>query len=140
MDPTATIQVDITNMFSVPERSFDFLYCSHVLEHVGDDGKAIRECARVLKQDGRAVFMVPITAPVTVEDPSIADPRERERLFGQHDHVRRYGPDFLGRLEAGGFDVRVYWPSEVVGFKRRRYALRRNEGPVYYCKLRSRVA
>jgi SAM-dependent methyltransferase len=69
MDPNPTINVDITNMFSVPDLSFDFLYRSHVLEHVADDGKAIQEGARVLKQDGRAVFMMPITAQVAVEDP-----------------------------------------------------------------------
>jgi SAM-dependent methyltransferase len=125
-DPNASISVDITNMPSVPDASFDFLYCSHVLEHVADDRKAIKECARVLKPEGRAVFMVPITANVTYEDPSITDPRERERLFGQHDHVRRYGPDLLGRLQAGGFDVRVFSATEVVGLRRRRYAIRRD--------------
>jgi SAM-dependent methyltransferase len=139
LDPNVSMSVDIANMPSVPDASFDFLYCSHVLEHVADDRKAIRECARVLKPEGRAVFMVPITASVTYEDPSIADPRERERLFGQHDHVRRYGPDFRGRLKDGGFDVRVFSANEVVGLRRRRYAIGRDEGPIYYCKLRSRA-
>ena len=139
-DPNVSIRIDITNMPSVPDASFDFLYCSHVLEHVADDRKAIQECVRVLKPEGRAVFMVPITAEVTYEDPSITDPRERERLFGQHDHVRRYGPDFLGRLESGGFDVQVFSANDVVGLRRRRYAIHRHEGPIYSCKVLRRVA
>ncbi len=139
-DPSVSIRVDIMDMASVPDASFDFLYCSHVLEHVADDRRAIRECARVLKPEGRAVFMVPVTATVTREDPSITDPRERERLFGQHDHVRMYGPDFLGRLQSGGFDVRVFSADEVAGLRRRLYAIRRDEGPIYYCKRSPQMA
>jgi SAM-dependent methyltransferase len=82
LDPNVSIRVDITKMSSVPDASFDFLHSSHVLEHVADDRKAIHECARVLKPEGRAVFMVPVNASVTREDPSITDPRERVRLFG----------------------------------------------------------
>lgn len=130
--PNVTMRVDISNMPSVPDGSFDFLYCSHVLEHVADDRKAIRECARVLKPEGHAIFIVPITARVSYEDLSITDPRERERLFGQHDHVRRYGPDFLDRLKSAGFDVQVFSANAVTG--RRRYAIPDGEGPIYYCK------
>jgi hypothetical protein len=43
----------------------------------------------------------------TVEAPS-ETPDERRRLYGQSDHVRRYGPKFEQRLLAAGFDVAVY--------------------------------
>ena len=138
-DPKASIRVDITDMPSVPDASFDFLYCSHVLEHVADDRKAIKECARVLKPEGRAVFMVPIIAKVTYEDPSITDPREREKVFGQHDHVRRYGPDFVDRLQSGGFDVQAFSAKDVVGLRMRRYGIPPNQSPIYYCKLSRRA-
>ena len=58
--------------------------------------------------------MVPITAILTIEDPSITDPVDRERLFGQHDHVRRYGPDIYRRLKACGFNVNVINVDELV--------------------------
>ena len=35
----------------------------------------------------------------TVEDPSITDPQERERLFGQVDHVRKIRTRFRGPVE-----------------------------------------
>ena len=93
---------------------FDALYCSDVLEHIVDDRRAMRELCRVLKRGGWAVLMVPVTVPVTVEDPSVTDPAERRRLFGQEDHVRRYGPDFVERLEGAGFEVDRVAPEEFL--------------------------
>ena len=105
MEP-ADVRMDITDI-QYPNDSFDIIYCSHVLEHVPDDRKAMREFHRVLKSDGWAVFMVPITIDQTVEDPSITDPRERLRSFGQHDQCARYGRDFVDRLKEAGFHVNV---------------------------------
>lgn len=99
-------KMDITGI-QHPDDSFDVVYCSHVLEHVPDDRKAMREFYRVLKPSGWAIFMIPITVDKTVEDPTITDPQERLRLFGQDDHVRRYGPDFVDRLQEAGFSVTV---------------------------------
>jgi len=103
---SAMVRMDITNI-NYAEETFDVIYCSHVLEHVPDDRRAIRELHRVLKSDGWAVLVVPITADRTFEDPSITDPSERLRLFGQEDHVRRYGPDFVQRLKEAGFKVKL---------------------------------
>ena len=41
----------------------------------------------------------------TLEDLSITDPKELERVYGQNDHVRTYGMDKKGRLEKAGFEV-----------------------------------
>jgi len=111
---TAMVVMDITNIH-YPDHSFDVIYCSHVLEHVPDDRKAIQEFYRVLSPKGYAVFLVPITAEKTFEDPTITDPAERERLFGQDDHVRRYGPDFMDRLKEGGFDAQDISARDLVG-------------------------
>ena len=113
-DPHAMVQMDITNI-DYPDDLFDVIYCSHVLEHVGDDRKAMREVKRVLKVDGWAVFVVPIKVEKTIEDPSVTDPGERERLFGQHDHVRRYGRDVVNRLEEGGFSVTTFSSADIAG-------------------------
>lgn len=106
LNPRAMVKMDITNI-PYEDDFFDVIYCSHVLEHVDDDQKAMREFRRVLKPSGWAVLQVPITAEVTFEDPSVTDPEERLRLFGQEDHVRRYGPDYTQRLCDAGFTVNV---------------------------------
>ena len=104
--PAGTIDLDITVM-PFPEDRFDLILCSHVLEHIADDGAALRELFRVLASGGTAVLMVPLELDraVTDEDPSITDPNERLRRFGQFDHVRMYGRDYAQRLEEAGFRV-----------------------------------
>ena len=42
---------------------------------------------------------------VRVEDPTLDDPEERTRRFGQPDHFRIYGSDFPARLAGCGFAV-----------------------------------
>ena len=130
----AMAKVDITDM-PFEDQSFDVLSCSHVLEHVPDDHKALRECYRVLKPGAWAALMVPIFREPTVEDPAITDPQERERLFGQVDHVRKYGPDFEERVQGAGFSVRRYTADDVIaGVARRRLAIGAGEGPVFLCR------
>ncbi len=133
LEPSAMVQVDITAI-QFGDQTFDALYCSHVLEHVTDDRKAMRECRRILKPNGWAVFMVPLFPEATIEDPSIADPQERERLFGQRDHVRRYGPDFEDRLKEAGFAVTRHSADEIVGTNRVKFSIGRDEGPVFACR------
>jgi SAM-dependent methyltransferase len=87
-DPAAMVKMDITDI-QYPDNSFDVIYCSHVLEHVPQDRRAMRELARVLKPGGWAVLAVPIKGEKTFEDASVTAPEERERLFGQFDHVRQ---------------------------------------------------
>ena len=72
---------------------------------MADDRQAMRELCRVLAPSGWAMLNVPITANETIEDPSETDPMERIRRFGQKGHVRRYGPDYMERLTAAGFEV-----------------------------------
>ena len=94
--PLAKIKMDIHAM-PFAENSFDVVLCNHVLEHVQDDIQALREICRVLKPGGWSILQVPFFAPipeVTIEDTSIVGPREREKAFGQDDHVRKYGKDY----------------------------------------------
>jgi SAM-dependent methyltransferase len=114
LNPRVMVKMDITNI-QYPDKYFDVIYCSHVLEHVPDDKKAMREFYRVLKQDGWAVLQVPVEAEKTFEDPAIVDPSERLRIFGQSDHVRIYGHDFVDRLREAGFKVNVSSVSDLCG-------------------------
>jgi SAM-dependent methyltransferase len=100
--------VDISDMRGYPDGSFDVFICSHVLEHVRDDGKALSELRRILKAGGVGVLMAPIFLSLAQvdEDPAVSDEGERWRRFGQNDHVRAYSRDgFLERVAAVGFLV-----------------------------------
>jgi hypothetical protein len=133
VDPHAMERMDITRI-PYPDETFDVVYCSHVLEHVPDDRRAMREFRRVLKPQGWAILLVPISASHTLEDPTITDSAERRRLFGQADHVRRYGPDYTERLQEAGFRVTILQPWDIVA---RADAVRMGIGPatgeIYRC-------
>lgn len=93
--------MDLTAL-TLADASCSLVWCSHVLEHIPDDRRAIAEIARVLAPGGVAVIQVPIGGPTTLEDPAVVDPRERARLYWQEDHVRLYGLDLAERLAAAG--------------------------------------
>lgn len=103
--PTAMVKMDITDI-QMPDNTFDVIVCNHVLEHIPDDHKAMSELYRVLKPNGWAILQTPMrNEPTTLEDLSITDPKELERIYGQNDHVRTYGMDKKDRLEKAGFEV-----------------------------------
>lgn len=102
--PLAKVKMDIHRM-PFPDRSFDVVLCNHVLEHVDNDMRALTEIHRVLRPGGFAILQVPFFSPVpdvTLEDPSILSPREREIRFGQDDHVRKFGKDYPQRINRSG--------------------------------------
>jgi SAM-dependent methyltransferase len=99
--------MDITDV-PFKDDAFDLIICVHVLEHVPDDRRAMREMARVLRPGGQAMILVPIVLEQpTLEDPAIATPEQRKLHYWQEDHVRLYGGDFRDRLAEEGFDVTV---------------------------------
>ena len=102
VNPQAMVKMDITNI-EYPDQSFDIIYCCHVLQHCRDDRKAMHEFYRILATEGWLLLQEPVTTEQTIEDPSVIDPQDRLRVFGQHDRVRRYGPDYLERLRETAF-------------------------------------
>jgi len=134
--PLAKVKMDIHNI-PFGEGSFDAAMCNHVLEHVEDDLKAMKEILRVLKPGGWAILQVPFMGKnleKTYENPSVKTAAEREKVFGQKDHVRIYGQDYPDRLRSAGFEVQeeryvMEMPSEWVS----KYALPGDE-IIYYCK------
>lgn len=111
-DSRAMIKMDIEKI-CFPGMSFDVIYCCHVLEHVRNDMQAVNEFFRVLKPNGWALIVVPIMAKSTIEDLG-ASPKKRKKLFGQSDHLRAYGTDFMNRLERSGFKVKRFCASDFL--------------------------
>ena len=106
-DIHVTIRMDITDIL-FRDDVFDCVVCNHVLEHVPDDRAAMREMLRVLKPDGFAILQVPVyDMPATIEDLEATTDEDRLRLYGQRDHVRKYGGDYPDRLREAGFDLTV---------------------------------
>lgn len=125
-------RIDITSI-SYPDESFDIIYCSHVLEHVPDDRKAINEFYRVLKQGGWALIVVPMKGEKTFEDMNVADSKERDRVFGHPEHVRICGTDYKDRLTSAGFNVTTFHAADVLTQQETtKYGI--DPEPVFLCK------
>ena len=132
--PIADVKMDIHNI-QYDENTFDVIFCNHVLEHVDDDQQCMRELRRVIKPGGMAIMQVPFEKgrAVTDEDPSITDPEERIRRFGQYDHVRVYGRDYANRLKEAGFKVEIIdFSQELKEAEYKKYALMPGE-LLYVC-------
>lgn len=105
---TVEDNVDITDMTIYPDGSINLFLCSHILEHVPDDRKALRELHRVLAPDGLGVVMVPLIRGIedTQEDDAIDSPELRWKYYMDADHRRQYGRrDFVDRMTEAGFRV-----------------------------------
>jgi hypothetical protein len=101
-------KVDIERM-PFADASFDLVIANHVLEHVDDDLRAVREVHRVLAPGGSAILQAPFSRVLqrTWSDPGIASPAARLQAFGQEDHVRLFGADFVERVASSGLKPRV---------------------------------
>ena len=131
------VKLDITNI-GCKDNLFDVIICNHVLEHIQDDRKAMSELYRVLKSDGFAILQVPISLllETTYEDPALTSREEREKTFGQCDHVRIYALDYRNRLEEVGFQAEEFkWTENLKDFggKKNKYGLIKDE-ILYICR------
>lgn len=128
--PLADLKADICNL-PLESNTFDVVFCNHVLEHVNEDKKAMQELFRVLKPGGYGIFQVPqdLNRTSTYEDFKITSPKERQKHFGQYDHVRIYGIDYFEKLRKVGFEVTEIKCSELAD---------RNE-IIDYCLMKNEI-
>lgn len=101
----------VADLMNLPfdDSSFDLFICSHVLEHVEDDDKAINELYRITGKGGCGILVAPISVGLekTLEDPSIVTESERWKYFGQNDHLRLYAHnDYVSKIKSHGFTVK----------------------------------
>lgn len=132
--PLAMVKMDI-HQIPFSENTFDVAFCNHVMEHVEDDIKAMKEIFRVLKPGGWAIIQSPIDAKLnnTLDGTHLKNAKEREKAFGQDDHLRMYGLDYGKRLEKAGFTVEeIDYVSELKEEQVVKYALPRDEN-IFLC-------
>ena len=87
--------------------TFDYVIHNHVLEHVPNDKKFIKETLRVLKPNGKLIVCFPYFKEKDSLEIETTSDEERRELYGQEDHVRRYGKDFLSKLEDPEYHVNI---------------------------------
>lgn len=123
--PLADMHFDVQHI-PLEAESFDAIICNHIMEHVEDDGKALRELYRIMRRGGWGVILSPVELEreKTFEDDTITDPAERTRIFGQYDHRRIYGRDYAARLREAGFEVYdIDYKNELSKAEQELYAL-----------------
>lgn len=131
--PLAMRHMDLTDM-PLGDDTFDVIYCSHVLEHIVEDGKAIAELYRVMKPGGWGIIQIPVSGDETIEDFSVTDPEELLKLYGHREHVRLCGKDYIRRLESGGFKVKVVNIKDITTpAERLRMGMEYDE-EIFYCE------
>ena len=123
--PLADMHFDVQQI-PLADESFDAIICNHIMEHVEDDRKALKELYRIMRRGGWGVILSPVELEreKTFEDDTITDPAERTRIFGQYDHRRIYGRDYAARLREAGFEVYdIDYKNELSKAEQELYAL-----------------
>lgn len=127
--------VDITNI-TYGDNYFDLVIANHVIEHIPDEQKALSEIKRVLKPSGVAFINAPVFHQFaeTLEKEEYNTPELRSRYYGQRDHVRRYGRDYIEHLHKAGFTVTKYLVGmEFTEEEQKHFGLDRTE-EMYECR------
>lgn len=127
--------IDMTNI-DMHDEEIDFVFCSHVLEHVEDDASAMSELYLVLNDDGELMIQAPMRGEKTYEDFMIRTQEGRRQTIGQEDHVRIYGFDIAKRLSKARFHVNIDRPDKAMPVEEEK---RMNTGgrPLIMCRKSS---
>lgn len=100
-------KINISDMPEIQDEGYDCVIAFDVLEHVPNHLNALKEIYRILRHGGICILTVPQKQDLikTLEDLTPMEPGEREHKFGQCDHLRIYGNDFIDMLTSKGFEV-----------------------------------
>ncbi len=115
----ADLRLDIQET-GLPDESYDVIIANHVLEHVDDFRKALREMRRILREDGVFICSFPMDQNVELLDEEAEPLSESERIkrFGQNDHKRVFGMEADKLLSEATFVVQVIdgadYPDEIL--------------------------
>ena len=129
-DKLTFIKSEVPPLNKIKSDSLDFVVTFQVIEHIENDKFFVEEIFRVLKSGGVAILQVPINFKrnETFEDQSIISKKDREKYFGQYDHVREYGLDFKERVEKAGFKIEmVYYTENFSEEMKLKYGLQKND-------------
>ena len=110
-------KMDLTNLF-LNDNSIDIVICSHVLEHIPDDKKAIQEIYRVLKINGFCIICVPMYSHEYTITHTIPD---------HLNHIRNYGFEDLNNQLCQYFDTKMISSSDLDIDLQEKYALKKNQ-------------
>jgi len=131
--PTEVQKLDLMSFGEITD--FDLIYMSHVLEHVPDDIRVLRNIYDALKPGGEVWIIVPMGTGLTEDGDLDLPASERERRFGQWDHLRLYGRDVAARIMGAGFSVREVGAADCSPEVRSRTAL--SDGDVVFVGKKS---
>ena len=93
----------------LPSNSIDYVILSHVLEHVEDDTKVLKEIKRILVQKGKLFLQVPLSKKQKTVRKYLNSVKDRLANYGQADHVRLFDKeDLIHKLINVGFNLSVY--------------------------------
>jgi len=99
------------------EDAFDWVVCSHVLEHIPDFDAAVSELVRILRPGGLAWIQVAYQEGLTESHPITLDPRDFDA------HAWRFGQDFTARLRRPGWTVTVHEAAALSPQVRQRHGI-----------------
>ena len=111
----------LTDLVSIPNRTYDVVIHSHVMEHIpGNITAVLFHLSRILKGGGEQACVIPFVSGHYAEDFGQMSRAEHVTRFGQFDHVRRFGTadirNTLGmvfRLPTE-YDLEAYFHPEVL--------------------------
>ncbi len=94
----------------LPNNSYDYILCNHVLQHVPNDQVALKELKRILNVGGKIEITVcqDFSLGSTIFSKDIISKEDKMKIYGQPDYCRLYGGDFEQIMQKSGFKVDIF--------------------------------